>query len=73
MAVLERPPSLEHAMNRKTLVVLSLITLVASLALNAHAQTFSTIYAFSGADGSNPLGLTIQVGALYGTAGCLQG
>ena len=35
-------------MKLKTLVCLSLITLVASLSPAAHAQTFSTIYAFTG-------------------------
>ena len=51
MAGLERSPTLEHAMKLKTLVCLSLITLVASLSLAAHAQTFSVIYAFSGPRG----------------------
>ena len=55
MAGLERSPTLEHAMKLKTLVCLSLITLVASLSLAAHAQTFSTIYAFAGPRGVIPL------------------
>ncbi len=60
-------------MKLKTLVSLSLIAIIASLSVAANAQTFSTIYAFYGGDGSNPLGLTIHGGVLYGTTGCLKG
>jgi uncharacterized repeat protein (TIGR03803 family) len=55
-------------MYRKTLVRLSLITLVAMLISSAHAQTFSVIHTFNGGDGANPLaGVTLKGGALYGT------
>ncbi len=55
-------------MKLKTLVCFSLITLVASISPAAHAQTFSTIYAFNGVDGIAPVsGVTIRAGVLYGT------
>lgn len=56
-------------MKLKTLVYLSLITLVASLSLAAHAQTFSVIHAFTGGiNGTSPnAGVTIKGNALYGT------
>ncbi len=55
-------------MKLKTLVCLSLITLVASLNLAAHAQTFSVIHAFHGPDGEFPFaGVTLRSGTLYGT------
>ncbi len=56
-------------MKPKTLVCLSLITLVASLSPAVQAQTFSVIHAFSGeADGSYPeAGVTLRDGVLYGT------
>ncbi len=68
MAGPERPPTLEHAMKLKTLACLSLITLVASIGPAAQAQTFSTIYAFSGNSGIWPqAGVTLRAGVLYGT------
>lgn len=70
MAVLERSPPLEQAMKLKTLICLSLITLVASLSPAAHAQTFRVIYGFENQqnDGSHPeTGLTLRDGVLYGT------
>lgn len=73
MVGLQSLPTVEHAMILKALLALCLITSVASLPTAADAQTFSTIWAFNGGDGSYPLGLTIRGGALYGTAGCLQG
>jgi hypothetical protein len=74
MAAVRILPVSEHAMNRKTVAYLSLITLVALLGLAAHAQTFSTIYAFNGVGGSTPVaGVTIRAGVLYGTTPCLQG
>jgi len=55
-------------MNWKTLVCLSHITLVASLGLAAHAQTFSVIHAFAEPNGVIPYsGVTIRAGVLYGT------
>ena len=56
-------------MKFKTLVCLSLITLVASLSPAAHAQTFSVIHTFTGGgDGRNPnAGVTLQGGVLYGS------
>jgi uncharacterized repeat protein (TIGR03803 family) len=53
----------------KTIACLSLITIVASLASAAHAQTFSVIYSFTGGtDGCNPwAGVTIRAGNLFGT------
>jgi len=55
-------------MNWKTLVCLSHITLVASLGLAAHAQTFSVIHAFDGQNGAFPFGgVTLRDGSLYGT------
>ena len=56
-------------MKLKTLFNSILFTLVMSLALTAHAQTFSVIYAFTGGtDGSEPpAGVTIRGNALYGT------
>ncbi len=56
-------------MKLKTLVYLSLITLVASLAPAAHAQTFSVIHNFQGPEGDGPYtGVTLRGGILYGTA-----
>jgi uncharacterized repeat protein (TIGR03803 family) len=57
-------------MKRKTIVCLSLIGLVASLASAALAQTFSVIHAFTGgADGGFPAaGLTLKGNVLYGTS-----
>jgi uncharacterized repeat protein (TIGR03803 family) len=55
-------------MKVKSLVCLSLITLLASLAPLAHAQTFSVIYNFAGHNGGDPnSGVTIRAGNLYGT------
>jgi hypothetical protein len=55
-------------MKVKTLVYLSLTALVASLSPAAHAQTFSVIYAFTGANGAFPYaGVTLKAGTLYGT------
>jgi uncharacterized repeat protein (TIGR03803 family) len=69
MAILERPCTSEYAMNRKTLAWLSLITLVASLSLLAHGQTFSVIHSFQGPEGANPYtGVTLRSGVLFGTA-----
>jgi uncharacterized repeat protein (TIGR03803 family) len=74
MAGPERPPTLEHAMKLKTLVCLSLITLIASFGAAAHAQTFSVIHAFAEPNGAFPLsGVTIRAGVLYGTTICLRG
>lgn len=68
MAGPERPPTLEHAMKLKTLVFLSLITLVASLSPAARAQTFSVIHAFTGLEGAYPsAGVMLRNGILYGT------
>ncbi|MFZ0707826.1 MAG: choice-of-anchor tandem repeat GloVer-containing protein [Candidatus Korobacteraceae bacterium] len=55
-------------MNRKTLVGLILIALVASLS-PAHAQTFSIIHSFlNGWEGTIPYaGVTLRNGTLYGT------
>ncbi len=55
-------------MKAKTIVCLSLITLVASLS-TAHAQTFSVIHTFTGSpDGASPIaGVTLRAGVLYGT------
>lgn len=57
-------------MKLKTLVSLSLITLVASLGLVAHTQTFSVIHTFTGTagDGAVPVaGVTLRGSALFGT------
>ena len=56
-------------MKLKTLFNSILFTVVISLALTAHAQTFSVIYAFTGGtDGSEPsAGVTIRGDSLYGT------
>ena len=55
-------------MKLKTLFYVSLITFVASLVPAAQAQTFSTIYAFSGDTGIWPqAGVTLRAGVLYGT------
>ncbi len=55
-------------MKRKSLVCLSLITLLASLAPLGHAQIFSVIYNFARNDGGGPdAGVTIRGGNLYGT------
>jgi uncharacterized repeat protein (TIGR03803 family) len=56
-------------MKLKTLVCLSLITLVVSFGPPARAQTFSVIHTFqSGIDGSAPeAGLTLKNGIFYGT------
>jgi uncharacterized repeat protein (TIGR03803 family) len=57
-------------MNRKALVRLGLIALIASFASTTHAQTYSVIHEFSGTgnDGSFPYsGVTLRNGALYGT------
>ena len=61
-------------MNRKTIVYLSLIALAALVCLEAHAQTFSVIHAFTGVEGAEPqAGLTLRAGVLYGTTTvCLQ-
>lgn len=55
-------------MKLKTLVYLSLITLVASLSPAAHAQTFSVIHSFTGPEGAYPYaGVTLHGGILFGT------
>jgi uncharacterized repeat protein (TIGR03803 family) len=56
-------------MKLKTLVCLSLITVVTSFSSAAHAQTFSVIHQFAlGNDGADPHGgVTLRGGALYGT------
>lgn len=57
-------------MKLKTLVYLSLITLVTSLGSAADAQTFSVIHTFTGngGDGAYPnSGVTLKAGTLYGT------
>lgn len=61
-------------MKLKTLAYLSLITLVTSLSPAAHAQTFSAIYAFTGANGVYPYSeVTLRArGVLYGTTVCTQ-
>ena len=60
-------------MKLKTLAFLILITLVTSLGLSAHAQTFSVVHAFNAPIGVLPLsGVTIKAGVLYGTTLCLQ-
>lgn len=70
MAGSKRSPTLEHAMKLKALVYLGLITLVTSLGVGAHSQTFSVIHAFQGPEGSGPqVGVTVRAGVLYGTAG----
>jgi uncharacterized repeat protein (TIGR03803 family) len=55
-------------MKLRTIVYLNLIALVAFLSLAAHAQTFSVIHSFNGADGKHPdAGVTLKAGVLYGT------
>src|SRR5262249_2165473 len=74
MAGSELSPTAEYAMKLRILIYVSLITFVASLVAAAQAQTFRTIYAFSGPDGGNPMaGVTIRAGILYGTTACLEG
>ncbi len=58
-------------MKLKTLVYLSLITLIASLTPAAHTQTFSTIHAFAPPNGLGPeAGVSLRAGVLYGTTSC---
>jgi len=56
-------------MKRKSCLGLTLIAVVASLSLAAHAQTYSVIYNFTGAgDGGYPYaGVTLRGGNLFGT------
>ena len=55
-------------MKTKALISLFLLTLVACLSTAAHAQTYSVIHTFNGADGSQPeAGVTLRAGILYGT------
>jgi hypothetical protein len=57
-------------MRLKFLVILTLITLVASVSPTAHAQTFSVIHSFtgSGGDGAYPhSGVSLRGGAIYDT------
>jgi hypothetical protein len=58
-------------MKHKTLVCLSLIAMVTSIAASIHAQTFGVIHSFSGGvDGANPnAGVTIRGNVLFGTTG----
>jgi len=55
-------------MKRKTLVSLSLITLIALVSLAAHAQTFSVIHTFTDTTGYDAYGgVTVRGSLLYGT------
>lgn len=55
-------------MKPRILVYLTLITLVLSFARAGHAQAFSVIHTFNGADGQHPqAGVTLRAGVLYGT------
>ncbi len=55
-------------MKLKTIVYLSLVALVASLTLAAHAQTFSVIHMFDDQGLKQPFaGVTLRDGTLYGT------
>ena len=56
-------------MKLKTLLCLSLITLVTSVGLAAYAQTYSVIHSFTGQlDGAEPYGgVILRGGSLYGT------
>lgn len=56
-------------MKSKSLVCLTLVTLVASLALPTPAQTFQVLHTFTGGSGgaSPYAGVTIRGGTLYGT------
>jgi len=58
-------------MKSKILFYFILVTLITTLALVVHAQTFSVVHSFTGgAGGSDPeAGVTIRGNALYGTTG----
>ena len=61
-------------MKSRTLVCLSLITLVALLVPAAHAQTFSVVHAFTAAEGGEPqAGVTVRGNLLYGTTTTFPG
>ena len=56
-------------MKSKTFFYLILLTFFASLIPTMHAQTFSVIHSFTGADGTEPnAGVTIRGNVLYGTS-----
>ncbi len=73
MAGLEHPLTFEHIMKLKTLVYLSMITLVTSLTSASHAQTFTVIHEFTDRNGVFPsAGVTARAGVLYGTTACTR-